>query len=117
MKPTVSLVKYAKSPDSLMQAIELCDGLSGLRPGMSALIKPNLVGWDDLFPFAPYGVYTTTRLVEDMIIILKEHGVDRITIGEGSVEIKKGVGTRAAYKGLGYEELEKKVRRNAGRLQ
>jgi len=108
MKPIVSLVKYEKSPDSLREGIELCDGLSGLRPGMSALIKPNLVGWDNLFPFAPFGVYTTTRLVEDMIIILKEHGVDRITIGEGSVEIQKGIGTRAAYKGLGYEALERK---------
>jgi uncharacterized protein (DUF362 family) len=108
MKPIVSLVKYSTSPDSLRQAIDLCGGLSALKPGMSALIKPNLVGWDDLFPFAPYGVYTTTRLVEDCIIILKDHGIDRISIGEGSVEIKKGVGTRAAYKGLGYEELAKK---------
>lgn len=108
MKPLVSLVKYTTSPDSLKQAIELCDGLSELKPGNSILIKPNLVGWEELFPIAPYGVYTTTRLVEDLIIILKERGFDKISIGEGSVEIKKGVGTMAAYAGLGYKKLEKK---------
>lgn len=108
MKNTVSLVKYSTSPDSLRKAIDLCGGLDGLKPGNSVLIKPNLVGWDDLFPIAPYGVYTTTRLVEDLVIILKEKGCDRISIGEGSVEIKPGVGTMSAFEGLGYRSLEKK---------
>ncbi len=105
---SVSLVKYSKSPDSLKQAIELCDGLSKLKPGDKVLIKPNLVAWDELFPPAPYGVFTTTRLVEDLIIILKEYGCSDITIGEGSVEVKKGVGTMAAFAGLGYTDLASK---------
>lgn len=105
---TVSLVKYTTSPDSLKQAIELCNGFAQLKQTDKVLIKPNLVAWDDLFPPAPYGVFTTTRLVEDLIIILKEFGCSDITIGEGSVEVKKGVGTMAAFAGLGYNELAKK---------
>ncbi len=108
MKKIVSLTSYSESPGSLRKALDLCEGLNGLKTGHRVLIKPNLVAWDDTFPIAPYGVYTTTRLVEDLVIILKEHGCQSITIGEGSVEIKKGVGTMAAFKGLGYADLEKK---------
>ncbi|MBN2159093.1 MAG: DUF362 domain-containing protein [Spirochaetes bacterium] len=108
MNIAIALVKYTSSPDSLRKTLDLCGGLEKLSPGMKVLIKPNLVGWDDLFPIPPYGVYTTTRLVEDLIIILKERGVENITIGEGSVEIKKGVGTGAAFEGLGYTALAKK---------
>ncbi|MCP4134561.1 MAG: DUF362 domain-containing protein [bacterium] len=108
MKSSVSLVKYNSSPASLKEAIDLCDGFSELKPGNSVLIKPNLVGWEEMFPIAPFGVYTTTRLVEDLIICLKEFGCDNITIGEGSVELVKGVGTMKAYEGLGYKELEKR---------
>ena len=60
------------------------------------VIKPNLVAWDDEYPIAPFGVYTTTKLVEDLIICLKEFGCSNITIGEGSVKIKKDMGTMAA---------------------
>ncbi|WP_459923379.1 DUF362 domain-containing protein [Desulfatiferula olefinivorans] len=72
------------------------------------MIKPNLVAFDDQFPIAPFGVYTTTRLVEDLIVCLKDFGCSNITIGEGSVVIKKGIDTRAAYEGLGYTALAKK---------
>ncbi len=48
------------------------------------LIKPNLMALDDSFPMPLYGGLTTTRLVEDMVILLKERGVASITVGEGS---------------------------------
>lgn len=108
MPPAIALVAYHASPDSLKQAIDLCDGLNGLTPDMRVLIKPNLVAWDMRFPIAPFGVYTTTRLVEDLIILLKEHGCRDVTIGEGSVILNKTVGTDAAFAGLGYLELEKR---------
>lgn len=108
MKPTVSLVKYQSSPDSLKQAIELCGGFASLKSDQRVVIKPNLVAWDDLFPIAPYGVYTTTRLIEDLVILLKDAGCRSITIGEGSVEIKKGVGTMMAFEKLGYQAIAKK---------
>lgn len=108
MNANISLIKYAKSPDSLNTAITLCDGFKNLKSSHRIMIKPNLVAWDDQFPIAPFGVYTTTRLVEDLIICLKDHGCGHISIGEGSVQIKKGVGTMAAFEGLGYKSLEKR---------
>ncbi|MDA3895367.1 MAG: DUF362 domain-containing protein [Desulfobacteraceae bacterium] len=108
MTETVSIVKYTSSPDSMKKTIELCDGFKNLNPSDHVMIKPNLVAWDDQFPIAFFGVYTTTRLVEDLIICLKNFGCTDITIGEGSVQIKKNMGTFAAFEGLGYKALEKK---------
>ncbi len=101
----VALASYRSSPESLNRALELSDAFSDLSPHHHVLIKPNLVAWDDEFPIAPFGVYTTTRLVEDLVILLKDYGCRQISIGEGSVEIQKGVGTRAAFAGLGYTRL------------
>ncbi len=108
MTETVAIVKYTASPNSLKESIELSDGFKGLKPSDSIMIKPNLVAFDDQFPIAPFGVYTTTRLVEDLIICLKDFGCNNITIGEGSVQLKKDMGTFAAFEGLGYKTLEKK---------
>ena len=108
MKPLVSLVQYTGSPDSLVEAIALCGGFEKLDSKARVLIKPNLVTWDDEFKIAPFGVFTTTRLVEDLVILLKDYGCRDISIGEGSVEFKKGVGTMDAYTGLGYNRIAKK---------
>ena len=108
MKPLISLVQYAGSPGSLREAVELCSGLEKLERNTRVLIKPNLITWDDQFKIAPFGVFTTTRLVEDMVIMLKDHGCREISIGEGSVQIQKGIGTMAAFTGLGYISLVKK---------
>ena len=108
MASKIALVKYTASPDSLKNCIALCDGFKNLKPSDSVLIKPNLVAWDDRFPIAPFGVYTTTRLVEDLIICLKDAGCGKIVIGEGSVRFKKNVGTDTIYQGLGYRRLEKR---------
>ena len=108
MSSTVSIQKYTSSPDSLKSAIDLANGFKNLKPSDRVVIKPNLVAWDDQFPIAPFGVFTTTRLVEDLIICLKDFGCRDITIGEGSVVIKKGIGTAEAFAGLGYTALEKK---------
>ncbi len=101
----VALASYNKSPNSLGRALELCEAFSDLSPHHHVMIKPNLVAWNEEFPIAPFGVYTTTRLVEDLVILLKDHGCRGIRIGEGSVEIKKGVGTKAVFAGLGYTRL------------
>lgn len=105
MGALVSLVRYSSSPDSLREAISLCDGFYGIRPTGSVLIKPNLVTWDANIPIPPFGVFTSTRLVEDLIVCLKDFGCDKITIGEGSVEMNKHVGTKDAFAGLGYDVL------------
>ena len=108
MKPLVSLVQYTGSPDSLKEIIELCGGFEKLDKNAGVLIKPNLVTWDNQYTIAPFGVFTTTRLVEDLVIMLKDYGVRDISIGEGSVEFQKGTGTMDAYTGLGYNKLIKK---------
>lgn len=108
MKPVVSLQAYETSPASLQNAIDRCNGFQSLKPSDRVLIKPNLVAWDDRFGIAPYGVYTTTRLVEDLIIALKDYGCNAITVGEGSVQIQKGVGTMRAFEGLGYVDLARR---------
>jgi len=108
MKPLISLVQYTGSPDSLREAVGLCCGFEQVGRNTSVLIKPNLITWDDKFKIAPFGVFTTTRLVEDLIIMLKDHGCSKISVGEGSVQIQKNIGTMAAFAGLGYTSLAKK---------
>ena len=108
MKPLASLVQYTGSPDSLKETIELCSGFEKLDKNAGVLIKPNLVTWDNQFTIAPFGVFTTTRLVENLVIMLKDYGCKDISVGEGSVEFQKGTGTMDAYTGLGYNKLIKK---------
>lgn len=99
----LAVMRYERSPDSLMETIQACKGLSGLRPGDRVLIKPNLVGWDDNYPVPPYGVYTTSRMVEDMLSLLKDAGAAKITIGEGSVRNNRRVSTtEIIYSKFGY---------------
>ena len=103
------IARYGSSPDSLRSLVEKCGGLKGLGAGDRTFIKPNLVALDDSFPMPLYGVVTTTRLVHDMVLLLKEHGVESITIGEGSVYGKNfGVPTAEVFEALGYGELVKR---------
>jgi uncharacterized protein (DUF362 family) len=108
-KPLVSIKRYEKSPDSLRELVELCAGFESLKPGDRVLIKPNLVGLDDKYPMSLYGVFTTSRLVQDMVVLLKDRGVENITIGEGSTRGKKfGVSTHGIYEFLGYSLLKER---------
>jgi uncharacterized protein (DUF362 family) len=110
-KTVVSLSQYKKSPDSLMEVISLCSGLKDLKVDNHVFIKPNLVGYGDIFPMPLFGIFTTTRLVEDMIIALKDYGVKRITVGEGSVYIKgyrHTYTTHQIFNMLGYPFLSKR---------
>jgi uncharacterized protein (DUF362 family) len=51
-------------------------------------VKPNIVAWTKAVVFPKFGVITTSRVIEDIVRLLKEHGVDDITIGEGTAMIK-----------------------------
>jgi uncharacterized protein (DUF362 family) len=105
----VALKRYEASPESLRELIHLCDGFDRLRSDQHVLIKPNLVALDHRYPMSLYGIFTTTRLVHDMVILLKEYGVDRISIGEGSARGKQyGVSTHGIYEHLGYPSLAKR---------
>jgi uncharacterized protein (DUF362 family) len=105
----VAVKRYENSPNSLRELLALCGGLDELATHHHVFIKPNLVAWDDKYPMPLYGVYTTTRLVHDMVLLLKERGVEKITIGEGSAHGKRfGVGTERIYEVLGYPKLKER---------
>jgi uncharacterized protein (DUF362 family) len=108
-KPVVALKRYESSPDSLRELIELSGGFDGLNSDHRVFIKPNLMALDERYPMPLYGVFSTTRLVHDMVLLLKEFGVNDITIGEGSTRSKHlGVPTRGIFQVLGYPAMEER---------
>ena len=107
-RPEVALVESRSAPESLREAIELCDGFRGLKHDDRVFIKPNIVTYGRRYFIAPYGVLTTTSMVRSMVEALKDYGCGKITIGEGVVSMEKGVGTAEAFRGLGYEALAKR---------
>ena len=106
----VSVVKYRSPLDSVREAVELCQGLDGLGSGDRVFIKPNIVYWTSKAPLPKYGVVTTSRVVEDVVTLLKEQGVERITIGEGTVTVKPNDRKTVdhAFVSLGYQNLARR---------
>jgi uncharacterized protein (DUF362 family) len=109
-KKIVSIVRYEKPLESVRKAVELAKGLESLPSNVKVFIKPNIVFWTKAVPFPKWGVITTSRIVEDMVVLLKERGVEDITIGEGTVTLKpKDTETMAhAFECLGYNTLKKR---------
>ena len=81
----VAVVKYEKPIESVRKAVELSGGLDAMPAGARVFIKPNIVFWTRAVAFPKWGVITTSRIVEDIIILLKERGIADITIGHGEV--------------------------------
>ncbi|MBW1836542.1 MAG: DUF362 domain-containing protein [Deltaproteobacteria bacterium] len=109
-KHLVSISMYKKPMDSVKKAVELCHGLDHLPEKAKVFIKPNIVFWTRAAAFPKWGTITTSRIVENIVILLKEHGIDDITIGEGIVLQKpKDTATPAhAFESLGYNTLQKR---------
>jgi uncharacterized protein (DUF362 family) len=109
-KYKVAVVKYEKPIESVRKAVELSDGLDAMPAGARVFIKPNIVFWTRAVAFPKWGVITTSRIVEDIVILLKERGIDDITIGEGAVTSNpKDSATPAhAFETLGYGVLKQK---------
>ncbi|MBW2058679.1 MAG: DUF362 domain-containing protein [Deltaproteobacteria bacterium] len=104
----VSLVKWKYEKNAVAEAIELCDGFKNLDPNMKVLIKPNLVSWVDKYRFAPFGVLTTSVVLEGLVRALKDFGVGDITIAEGSARQEEmGSETYIIYERLNYAYLSK----------
>jgi uncharacterized protein (DUF362 family) len=82
----------------LRRLIEATGAMDKLRPGDSVMIKPNLVAsrkdW--------IGIDTDPRVIEALVKCLKDRGVHRITVGDGS-----GMGNNAtkAFEYCGYRDL------------
>ena len=109
-KHKVAVVRYEKPLLSVKQVVELSSGLEQLPLHGKVFIKPNIAYWTRAVPFPKWGVVTTSRVVEDMVILLKELGVDDITIGEGMITLDpKDRATPAhAFESLGYGVLKKR---------
>ena len=105
-----AIVRYEKPFESLKKTVALAGGLEHLPQGAKVCIKPNIVFWTRSVPFPKWGVITTSRIVEDVVILLKERGISDITIAEGTVTMDpKDRATPAhAFETLGYGVLEKR---------
>jgi uncharacterized protein (DUF362 family) len=106
---TVSLVRFDGSLASIRKAIELCNGFAKLRRDSKVLLKPNNCFRHKVMP--PYGMVTTSVLVEGVVQSLLEYGCNDITIGEGAIinifeELHPY--TSKGFKGTGIEKLPKK---------
>jgi uncharacterized protein (DUF362 family) len=106
----VAVVRYEKPIESVRKAVRLCGGLDPMPAKARVFIKPNIVFWTRAVAFPKWGVITTSRIVEDIIILLKERGIDDITIGEGTITMSpKDTATQAhAFETLGYGVLKQK---------
>jgi hypothetical protein len=89
-KEKVALVRYKDPLESVREAVALCEGLKGLPPRAKVFIKPNIVVWPWAGQFPKWGVITTSRIVEDMVRLLKDSGAREIIIGEGLVTWRPG---------------------------
>jgi hypothetical protein len=58
-------------------------------------------------PFPKYGVLTTARMIEDMVIILKAHGVHHITLIEGILNMDNSNDALLKYGDIDINEASK----------
>ncbi len=109
-KRLVSIVRYERPLESVRKAVDLCRGLDYLPAKAKVFIKPNIVYWNRHHPFPKWGVVTTSRVVEDIVILLKERGIEEMTILEGIITFDpKDRETPAhAFETLGYNVLKKR---------
>jgi uncharacterized protein (DUF362 family) len=109
-KSIVSIVRYERPFDSVRRAVELSNGMDFLLPGAKVFVKPNILTWSKSAVFPKWGAITTSRVVEDVVKLLKDRGVHDITIGEGMVllDIKDRDTQKHAFESLGYGTLKKR---------
>ena len=106
----VSIVKYENPLESVRKAVTLSRGLDHMPKKARVFIKPNIVFWTRSTDFPKWGSITTSRVVEDMVVLLKERGIDDITIGEGMLLTNPGdrETPARAFEKLGYGLLKKR---------
>ena len=106
----VSIVKYQESMNSVEEAISLSGAFDSIKSGDTVFVKPNIVFWSRHTQMPPWGVITTTLVVEEVVKCLKDLSVKEIVIGEGiiSTEPNDTKTPQHAFEALGYNELAKK---------
>ena len=107
---TVGLVNYTTPYESLKQAINLAGGIKEISENAKVFIKPNFAFWYDGIPFPKYGVLTTARMIEDLLILLNEHGITNLTLIEGIVKEHESSDSllSLAAKAMGLDRLSKR---------
>lgn len=101
----VAIVRGDGAEDGVQEAIGLCGGLESLRTDSKVMIKPNLSSGAKR-NFSPFGVVTTSTVVEAIVRLLQRRGCKDIAIGDGSVILKEmGTNTRRAFKFSGVERV------------
>lgn len=106
----VGLVNYTTPYESLKRAIGLAGGIKGISENSKVFIKPNFVVWFDGVPFPKYGVLTTARIIEDLVMLLNEHGITNLTLIEGIAKTDEDSKSllNLATKAMGLNSLSKK---------
>jgi uncharacterized protein (DUF362 family) len=105
---SVSLVKREKSGNSVLKAIELCDGFRSLKNNDKVLIKPNLILGADQKNFPPFGIVTTASIIDELAQALLEKGCNNISVGEGSIVLDElGSNTKKGFKFSGIDRVAK----------
>lgn len=109
-KSKVSIVKYEKPLESVRKLVELVNLFDEIPKDAKVFIKPNIVYWNRFTNFPKWGVITSSRIIEDVVVLLKERGIDDISIGEGIVteDIKDTETAADAFEKLGYNLLKEK---------
>jgi uncharacterized protein (DUF362 family) len=106
----VSVVKYEKPLESVRKLVDSVNLFDEIPQDAKIFIKPNIVYWNRFSNFPKWGVITSSRVIEDVVVLLKERGIDDISIGEGIVtgEIRDTETAADAFKKLGYNTLKEK---------
>jgi len=105
----VSVVRYKEAYQSVRKVVLDCGGFDSLPSKARVFIKPNIMFWTRACAFPKWGVITTSRVIENLVVLLMEHGIEDITIGEGIVGDPEDTETPAhAFRALGYETLKQR---------
>jgi len=109
-KSKVSIVKYEEPLESVRKLVELTNLFDEIPKDAKVFIKPNIVYWNAVTNFPKWGVITSSRVIEDVVVLLKERGIDDISIGEGIVtaDIKDTATAADAFEKLGYNLLKER---------
>ena len=105
----VALTRWEDNGRAVEEALELCEALKGFDPNMKVFIKPNLVEYLTTVKFSPYGIITSSVVLEALVRYMKDAGAKDITIAEAALENEEfACGTKSTYKALNYAYLTEK---------
>jgi len=109
-KSKVSIVKYEEPLESVRKVVELTNLFDEIPKDAKVFIKPNIVYWNTTTNFPKWGVITSSRVIEDVVVLLNERGVVDISIGEGiaTLYVKDTETAADAFEKLGYNLLKEK---------